>query len=148
VVDNEVKPSDKRIINSCVIQISISADAYIQKLIDVPRDRLNHLVTIHNEPFQPIRSPGDNLINSYSPVSGQVAQLADNYNDVAYHIPPKVGGFLYDDQHVPTPDYPKDKDVEELRARDLELSQSEAEYDGPGNLKREMNINVITEDTE
>jgi hypothetical protein len=60
VVYNEIKTGDSRINNAHVIQLSISADVYIQKLIGIPRHRLNYLVNIHPDQFQPVRSSVEN----------------------------------------------------------------------------------------
>jgi hypothetical protein len=77
-VDNEIKASDKRINQAHVIQTSISADVYTQKLIGVPRHRLCNMVTIHCQQFQPFRNYDNDLPNPYSSVSDQLKQLIDN----------------------------------------------------------------------
>jgi hypothetical protein len=120
-VDNEIKASDLRINNGHVIQISIPADVDTQKLISVPRHRLNHMVNLPRQPFEPLRGYDPYLPNPYSSVNEQVAQLVDNHTTIEGRISHNRGGFMYgNDEHRSPPSLFKpavDKDVEELRAR-------------------------------
>jgi hypothetical protein len=156
-VDNEIKASDSRINNAHVIQISISADVDTQKLIGVPRHRLNHMVNLHRQPFEPLRGYDPYVLNPYSSVNAQVTQHVENYTTIEGKIPHDIGGFMYgnDEHRLPSGLFKPavDKDVEELHARSLEdlaelkPSQAEVEYDESTNL-RGLHINIITRATE
>jgi hypothetical protein len=102
-VDNEVKASDKRINNAHMIQSSISTDVYNQKLIGIPRHKLNNMATLTQDAIQPYREWNPVLPNSCSSVSDQTRKLVNNYVTVVDNTPENIGGFIYssDDEHRP-----------------------------------------------
>jgi hypothetical protein len=103
-VDNEGRASDPQINQAHIIQISINADAYTQKLLGVPTQRLNHFFTTRNDQPQPLTGYDPTFPNPYSSVSEQAAHLVDNYAAIASKIPDDRSGHMYENDNRPTID--------------------------------------------
>jgi hypothetical protein len=151
--DNEVKASDPRVKNARMIQISISGTVYTQKLLGVPRERLNYMSTITHEQPEPFQERGydPNAPDINSSVSDQSMFIVDNYNTITSNITDVRGGYMYGDDNDPQPaPYEPIKPIIDLKARSIEKESSDEESVnfGGGQKLRGFHLNPLTRRTK